>query len=62
MPVLQVMAAALNFAMILLTARPVMSLPLKGLSALMRTRDLFGSPPLREQSEVYQPDQAQVGS
>lgn len=62
LPVLQVMAAALNFAMILLTARPVMSLPLKGLSALMRTRDLFGSPPLREQSEVYQPDQAQVGS
>ena len=62
LPVLQVMAAALNFAMILLTARPVMSLPLKGLSVLMRTRDLIGPPPLREQSEVYQPDQAQVGS
>jgi len=62
LPVLQVMAAALNFAMILLTARPVMSLPLTGLSALMRTRDLIGSPPPREQSEVLQPDQAQVGS
>ena len=63
LPVLQVMAAALNFAMILLTARPVMSLPLKGLSALMRTRDLIGSTSaLRGQPEALQPDQAQVGS
>ncbi len=64
LPLLQVMAAALNFAMILLTGRPVMSLPLKGLSALMRTRDLIGSSPsLRGQPDALQPDpQAQVGS
>jgi hypothetical protein len=65
LPVLQVMAAALNFAMILLTARPVMSLPLKGLGALMRTRDLIASSPLRGQPDALQPDQApaaQVGS
>lgn len=41
LPVLQVMAAALNFALILVTSRPVFSLPLKGLKEVMATKEIF---------------------
>jgi hypothetical protein len=40
LPVLQVLAAGLNFAIILLTSSPVMSLPLKSLKEVMETRDI----------------------
>lgn len=40
LPVLHLMAAALNTAMILLAARPVFSLPFKGLRDVTETRDL----------------------
>lgn len=40
LPVLQVLAASLNFAIILLTSSPVMSLPLKSLKDVMETRDI----------------------
>jgi hypothetical protein len=41
LPVLQVMAAALNFALILVTSRPVFTLPLKGLKEVMATKEIF---------------------
>lgn len=41
LPVLQVMAAALNFALILVTSRPIFSLPLKGLKEVMATKEIF---------------------
>ncbi len=40
LPVLQVLAASLNFALILLTSNPVMSLPFKSLKDVMETRDV----------------------
>ena len=40
LPILQVLAAALNFTVILLTSSPVMSLPLKNLKDVMETRDI----------------------
>ncbi len=62
LPLLQVLASGLNFATILLTANPVMSLPLKGLHVLMRTRDMVGASSPRGPQEAMQPDHAQVGS
>lgn len=41
LPVLHVVAAALNFAMILVTSRPVFSLPFKSLKEVMETRELL---------------------
>lgn len=41
LPVLQVMAAALNFALILVTSRPIFNLPLKGLKEVMATKEIF---------------------
>lgn len=41
LPVLQVMAAALNFALILVTSRPIFTLPLKGLKEVMATKEIF---------------------
>ncbi|MCZ6695565.1 MAG: hypothetical protein O7A63_03395 [Acidobacteria bacterium] len=40
LPVLQVLAASLNFALILLTSNPAMSLPFKSLKDVMETRDI----------------------
>ncbi|MDC4203808.1 MAG: hypothetical protein MPW14_09220 [Candidatus Manganitrophus sp.] len=41
LPVLQVMAAALNFALILVSSRPIFNLPLKGLKEVMATKEIF---------------------
>ncbi len=41
LPVLQVIAAAVNYAMILLNSRPVFSLPLSSLSEVMKTRTIL---------------------
>ncbi len=61
LPVLQILASALNFAMILLTGAPVMSLPLKGLHVLMRTRDIVG--PVRPKApDSPEPERVQVSS
>ena len=62
LPLLQVLAAALNFAMILLTASPVMSLPLTNLHVLMRTRDMTPGLRSRTQPEEMRPDPAKAGS
>jgi hypothetical protein len=39
LPVLHVIAAAFNFTMVLLTAKPVFSLPFKSLKEVMETRE-----------------------
>ncbi len=41
LPVLQVLAAILNFAMIVLMAKPLFSLPLKSLGEVMETREVL---------------------
>jgi hypothetical protein len=41
LPVLQVLAAILNFCMVLLTARPIFNLPFKSLKEVMDTRELL---------------------
>ena len=41
LPILQVLAAILNFCMILLTARPVFNLPFKALKDVMDTREIL---------------------
>ena len=41
LPVLHLFAGALNFGMVLLTSRPLFSLPFKGLKEVMETRDLL---------------------
>ena len=41
LPVLQVLAVILNFAMIVLTAKPLFSLPLKSLGEVMETREIL---------------------
>jgi len=41
LPALHVIAAGFNFVMILLTARPVFSLPFKGLKEIMETREVL---------------------
>ncbi len=41
LPVLHVAAAVLNFAMILVTARPVFSIPFKSLQEVIETRELL---------------------
>ena len=41
LPILHVLASALNFAMILLASRPVFSLPLKSLKEVMETREIL---------------------
>ena len=41
LPVLQVIASAVNYAMILLNSRPVFSLPLSSLSEVMKTRTIL---------------------
>lgn len=43
LPFLHVLAAALNFAMILVASRPVLDLPLKSLKDIMDTRELANS-------------------
>ncbi|HEY4485159.1 MAG TPA: hypothetical protein VI702_02390 [Nitrospiria bacterium] len=44
LPVLQVMAALLNFAMVLVASRPFFSLPFKNLGEVLETRALFSDP------------------
>lgn len=41
LPVLHLLAAALNFGMVLVTSRPVFSLPFKGLKDVMETREIL---------------------
>jgi len=41
LPVLHVAAAALNFAMILVAARPVFSIPFKSLKEVLEARELL---------------------
>jgi hypothetical protein len=43
LPVLTVLAAALNFGMVLVTSRPVFSLPFKGLRAITETGDILAT-------------------
>jgi hypothetical protein len=50
LPVLHLLAAALNFGMILVTSRPVFSLPFKGLKDVMETREILAR--LRPQVEL----------
>jgi hypothetical protein len=42
LPVMHVLAAGLNFAMILLTSRPAFNLPLKNVKEIMETRQVLG--------------------
>lgn len=43
LPALHVLAAAVNFSLVLVTSRPVFSLPFKSLKDIMGTRDLIAS-------------------
>jgi len=43
LPVLTLFAGALNFGMVLLTGRPLFSLPFKGLKEVMETREILSS-------------------
>ena len=43
LPFLHVLAAALNFVMILVASKPVISLPLKSLKDIMDTREIANS-------------------
>jgi hypothetical protein len=43
LPALHVVAAALNFALILVSSRPVFSLPFKSLKEVMETRELLAA-------------------
>jgi len=52
LPVLQILAVILNFCMILLTARPVFSLPFKELKDVMATRDILVAKQLFPKEEV----------
>ena len=53
LPLLQILAAALNFAMIVLASSPVLGLPFKSLSEVMATRDIAAS--LRIQPKKVNP-------
>jgi len=41
LPILHLIAAALNFGMVLLTGRPLFSLPFRGLKEAMETREVL---------------------
>jgi len=43
LPAMQVMAAALNFSLVLVASRPIFSLPFKSLSEVMDTRDILAA-------------------
>lgn len=53
LPFLHVVAAALNFAMVLVTSRPVFSIPFKSLKEVLDTRDMLA--PLRFQAKKATP-------
>jgi hypothetical protein len=53
LPVLHVAAAALNFAMILVAARPVFSIPFKNLKEVLEARELL--PTMRWQPKKVAP-------
>jgi len=53
LPFLHVVAAALNFAMILVTSRPVFSIPFKSLKEVLDTREMLA--PLRFQAKKAAP-------
>jgi hypothetical protein len=53
LPFLHVVAAALNFAMILITSRPVFSIPFKSLKEVLETREMLA--PLRFQAKKATP-------
>ena len=58
LPVLQVLASALNFAMILLTAKPMFRLPVKSVKEVMEKRQMLsGSVPPKPKATPLQPDQ-----
>jgi hypothetical protein len=52
LPVLHLLGAALNFATILTTARPVFSLPFRSLRDVTETRELLGSLPLQPRKQA----------
>src|SRR5437016_3792018 len=56
LPVLRLLAAALNFGMILVTSRPVFSLPFKGLKDVMETKEILAR--LRPHVELRPQSQA----
>jgi len=56
LPVLHLLAAALNFGMILVTSRPVFSLPFKGLKDVMETKEILAR--LRPHVELRPQSQA----
>ena len=43
LPALHVLAAMVNFGLILVAARPIFSLPFKSLKAVMETRELLAA-------------------
>ena len=55
LPFLHVLGAALNFAMILVTAKPVFNLPFKSLKEVMETREVFFSHHLQPRKIELQP-------
>ncbi|HEU5322415.1 MAG TPA: hypothetical protein VFX28_16535 [Methylomirabilota bacterium] len=52
LPALHLLAAALNFAMVLTAARPVFSLPFKGLKEVTETRDIMTALQLQPRKQV----------
>ena len=59
LPVLQVLASALNFAMILLTGKPMFSLPVKSVKEIMEKRQILsgaGSLKPKPPAPALQPD------
>jgi hypothetical protein len=52
LPVLHVVAAAVNFGMVLITGRPVFQLPFKGLGEIIETRELLAGMPLQPKKQV----------
>ena len=57
LPALHVLAAALNFSLVLVASRPIFSLPFKNLQEVMDTRDLLAA--MRFETKRLEPKKAQ---
>ena len=52
LPVLHLLAAAVNFGMVLVTSRPIFHLPFKGLNEITETREILASVHLQPKKQV----------
>lgn len=57
LPALQVLAAALNFSLVLVASRPIFSLPFKSLQEVMDTRDILAA--MRLEPKRFEPKKVQ---